>query len=213
MNKENEVIEANAFVDPFPHIIVNSFYNSEELKLIWEELNYYTKPDKLLEAKNFGGVVGKTNSHALILDDIYSNRNISNILQVNRKLFTCGVINEFRKLHPCCSFANLCNTDTTKVRYYHDGDYYEPHADISIHFLSFSYFYKEPKKFDGGDLIFPDYDYSYDCKNNSMIIFPGWVQHGVKEVSLEDPDYSDYYDGWGRYAITNFFSYRKTEGI
>ena len=31
---------------------------------------------------------------------------------------------------------------------------------------------------------------------------PGWVEHGVSKVSIED---SDYFDGWGRYAITHFF--------
>ena len=64
MNEENEILQASAFVAPFPHIIISDFYNSVELKLIWEELNYYTKTGKLLEAKDFGGVVDKTNSHA-----------------------------------------------------------------------------------------------------------------------------------------------------
>ena len=31
---------------------------------------------------------------------------------------------------------------------------------------------------------------------------PGWVEHAVSKVSIEE---SDYYDGWGRYAITSFF--------
>ena len=35
------------------------------------------------------------------------------------------------------------------------------------------------------------------------IIFPGWVQHGVRTVTIKD---SDYYDGFGRYAITSFMS-------
>ena len=69
-------------------------------------------------------------------------------------------------------------------------------------FLAFSYFYKEPKKFSGGELIFPKYDYQLTCKNNSIILFPGWVEHAVNEVKIEN---SDYYDGWGRYSITSFF--------
>ena len=40
------------------------------------------------------------------------------------------------------------------------------------------------------------------CDNNSMVIFPGWVEHGVRKVKIND---SDYFDGWGRYAITSFF--------
>ena len=66
-----ETLEAKAFVDPFPHLIIEGFYNPEELELIWEELTFYTKPDKLLTAKDFGGVVGKTNSRALFLDKLY----------------------------------------------------------------------------------------------------------------------------------------------
>ena len=92
----------------------------------------------------------------------------------------------------------------TKVRYYHDGEYYEPHTDKTINYLAFSYFYRKPKKFTGGELIFPKYDYTFDCQDNSTIIFPGWVQHGVNEVKIEN---SDYYDGYGRYAITSFFSH------
>ena len=72
---------------------------------------------------------------------------------------------------------------------------------------AFSYFNKEPKKFSGGELYFPKYKYKYGCENNSMIIFPGWVEHGVSEVKIKN---SDYYDGYGRYSITNFFGNKST---
>ena len=205
-----ETIKGSGFTEPFPHLIFSNFYNEQELDLIWEELNFYTKPDKLLEAKDFGGVVGKTNSHAINLDSIYpsKHRSISNILTVNRKLFDIDVLNSFAKIHECCEGAVLANTDMTKVRYYHDREYYKPHTDLSYQFLAFSYFYKEPKKFDGGELFFPKHDYEYSCDNNSMIIFPGWVEHGVKEVSIDN---SDYYDGYGRYCISNFFGFKRKE--
>ena len=73
-----------------------------------------------------------------------------------------------------------------------------------MNFLAFSYFHKEPKKYMGGELYFPQYDYEFNCENNSTIIFPGWVGHGVKEVSIAD---SDYFEGYGRYAITSFFGF------
>ncbi len=198
---------------PFPHLIIEDFYNKEELQLIWEELTFYTKPGKLLEAKDYNGVVGKTNACALILDSIYkdysnsntsykiNNRNISNILTVNRKLYTSGVLKTYSKIHHCCNVALRCNEDTTKARYYHDGEYYDPHVDTCFNTLAFSYFNKEPKSFSGGELYFPEYDYEFPCDNNTMIIFPGWVEHGVREVKIKD---SNYYDGFGRYAITNF---------
>ena len=208
--------QLSAYVDefPFPHMIIDNFYNEEELELIWEELKFYTKPGKLLEAKNYGGVVGYTNAKALMLDSVYRNysdndgvnyRILSNILTVNRKLFASGILDTFATIHDCCSIANQSNSDTTKIRYYHDGEGYDPHTDKGFQFLAFSYFYKEPKKFTGGQLYFPKYNYEIPCDNNSMIIFPGWVEHGVREVSIEN---SDYYDGWGRYAITSFFGFR-----
>ncbi len=203
-------IEGTTFSEPFPHLVIDNFYNDEELELIWEELKFLTKPGKLFEAKDFGGVVGKTNSHALSLDDVYQNksyRNISNILTVNRKLFTSSALDVFAKIHDCCSLAINCDEDYTKVRYYHNGEYYEPHTDKSFQFLAFSYFYKEPKKFEGGEIYFPKYKYELTCENNSIIILPGWVEHGVKEVKISD---SDYYDGYGRYCISNFFNNKMT---
>ena len=205
-----ETIKGSGFKEPFPHLIFSNFYNEQELDLIWEELNYYTKPNKLLEAKDFGGVVGKTNSHAIALDDLYSKklRPISNILTVNRKLFDADILQSFAKIDDCCEIAVDCNYDCTKVRYYHDKEYYEPHVDLSFQFLAFSYFYKEPKKFTGGELFFPKYDTEYSCDNNSIIMFPAWVKHGVKEVSIDN---SDYYDGYGRYCISSFFGYKRKE--
>ena len=205
-----ETITGSAFKKPFPHLIFSNFYNEQELDLIWEELNFYTKPDKLLEAKDFGGVVGKTNSHALALDSLYpkKRRSISNILTVNRKLFEPEVLESFAKVDDCCSTATECNYDVTKVRYYHDKEYYGPHIDAAFQFLAFSYFYKEPKKFSGGELYFPKYDYNYSCENNSIIIFPSWVEHGVTEVNIDN---SDYYDGYGRYCISSFFGYQRKE--
>ena len=210
-----EQLEAEIYCEPFPLMVVNNFYNQQELNLIWKELDFYTAPNKLVSAENYGGVVGYTNAKALILDDLYRNyesdekgvdyRNISNILTVNRKLFECGVLDTFANIHGCVSIANKTNHDINKVRYYHDGEYYDPHTDKSTMFLAFSYFYREPKKFVGGDLEFPKYDFKLPCTNNSMVIFPGWVEHGVRKVKIKD---SDYYDGWGRYAITSFFSCR-----
>ena len=198
-------IIADAFTDPFPHLIFHNFYDKEELDLIWEELNFYTKPNKLFDVKDYNGVVGYTKSKAIQLDLVYSgmNRKLSNILEVSRKVYDDKILEPFSNLSDCCSQAKFCNWNVTKVRYYHNNDYYKPHTDNYFQFLAFSYFYREPKKFSGGNLIFPKYDYEFACKHNSLIMMPSWVEHGVSKVKIED---SDYYDGFGRYAITHFFS-------
>ena len=200
---KEEILDGLAFKDPFPHLIINNLYTEDELELIWEELKFFTKPGKLLEAKDYGGVVGYTPARAVVLDDVFArHRQMSNILTVSRKLFKSSVLDEFGKIHDCCSIAKDCNWDIVKLRYYHNDDYYDPHTDRSMQFLAFSYFYKEPKKFEGGELLFPKYDYKVPCENNSIVIMPGWVQHAVSKVSIED---SEYFDGWGRYAVTHFF--------
>ena len=207
-----EFLEADLYVEPFPLMVVQNFYNKSELDLIWKELDFYTSPNKLFEAKEYGGVVDRTNAKAICLDELYKGqenkknfRNISNILTVNRKLFNSGVLDKFSQLHECCTLATESNHDVTKVRYYHNNEYYDPHTDKSVMFLAFSYFFKEPKKFTGGDLIFPKYDFKVPCDNNTMVIFPGWVEHGVRKVTIKD---SDYFDGWGRYCISSFFGCR-----
>ena len=206
-----ENLQCDVFNTPFPHLIIKNFYNEKELELIWEELNFYTKPDKLLEAKDFGGIADRTNSHAILLDEFYnSNRKLSNILTVTRKIFNSGILDVFSDIHDCCCIAKKANWDCTKVRYYHNGEYYEPHTDKSMQFLAFYYIHKEPKKYTGGEVYFPKYNCEYGCDSNSIIIFPGWVEHGVKEVKIED---SEYFDGYGRYSITNFFGSKSKNNL
>ena len=41
-------ISADAYIEPFPHIVFHNFYTDEELELIWEELNFYTKPKEII---------------------------------------------------------------------------------------------------------------------------------------------------------------------
>tara|TARA_Y100000004_G_C8892708_1_gene402758 strand:+ start:287 stop:949 length:663 start_codon:yes stop_codon:yes gene_type:complete len=204
-----ELLEATLYDDPFPHLIVENFYDDEELKLIWEELDFYTKPDKLLPAKNFGGADSKTNSSGLWLDLIYKNsgddkpnyRNLSNILTVNRKIFNSSILEIMSSVDLSCRNFDKINYDTTKVRYYHNNEYYKPHTDATVDLLIFSYFHREPKKFTGGELYFPPFEYEFPCNHNSLIAFPGYVEHGVKRVKIEN---SDYYEGNGRYCISSF---------
>ena len=212
-----EELICDTYEEPFPHIIVKNFFNEKEVELIWEELKFYTHPGKLMKAENFGGIVGGTNSSAIILDQIYRNyakvnseyvngnpnfRPISNILTLNRKLFESGILDALAGVHDSVSLCNQSNWDSVKVRYYHNGEYYDAHTDKSMQFLAFYYIHKEPKKYTGGEVYFPKYNYEYGCDSNSIIVFPGWVKHGVKKVIIED---SAYHEGYGRYAITTFF--------
>ena len=88
-----EKLEAIGFTEPFPHLIFNDFYNEKELKLIWEELNFYTKPGKFLQPKNYGGIETHTDSKAILLDNLYKNyskANPKNGLATNISQFIFG---------------------------------------------------------------------------------------------------------------------------
>ena len=130
-------IAADAYIEPFPHLVFHNFYTDEELELIWEELKFYTKPNKLLNVEEYQGVVGYTKAKALQLDVVYKeNRVLSNILEVSRKVFDDQILEPFSKISDCCTLAKFANYDHTKVRYYHNGDYYKPHTDTFFEFLA-----------------------------------------------------------------------------
>lgn len=191
-------------LDPFPHLIVENMYDQEELKLIWEELGFLNKPGKLKDPEKYGAAQNlngeyATKSKALTLDDVYADRSVSNILTVNRKLFNYTEV--YSNLSPYHVRFKNSNHDTTKIRYYTDGEYYNAHTDESFDTLACTYFYKEPKKFVGGDLFFPQFNYTVECKNNLCIIFPSYFMHEVKQIKILD---SDYIDGFGRYCMSQF---------
>ena len=89
----------------------------------------------------------------------------------------------------------------TMISYYDNSQEYKPHFD-TVQFTSIIWFYKEPKKFVGGDFIFTQPNQTIECKHNRMIFFPSYYMHSVTPVSIA-PENRD--KGLGRFAITNFF--------
>ena len=194
---------------PFPHIIGTNFFSLDELQDIWEELKFLSKPDKLFLPgvhHGAGGPNGLTGSRALCLEEAYRIPEISNILQIYKTTLNDEVILSVSNQWPSYLRLGFIDEVITKVRYYYNGDKYGPHTDFRQDFLLFTYFHTEPKKFTGGEIYFPEYDYIFNCNNNSLIIFPGYIQHEVKEVSINN---DDYWNCNGRYCISQFLSISK----
>ena len=61
--------------------------------------------------------------------------------------------------------------------------------------------YKQPKLFEGGNLILTDYGYQFEPWFNRTYIMPGVVEHEVTEVTMKAEDCGK---GLGRYCISNF---------
>lgn len=191
---------------PFPHIIGKNFFSECELSDIWEELTFLSKPDKLFPPgvhHGAGGPNGLTRSRAVCLEESYRIHELSNILKVYKKILKDPNISIVTDQWPSYLRLKYIQRIVTKVRYYHNGDKYENHCDWKNDFLLFSYFHQEPKRFSGGEVYFTEYDYTFECNNNTVIIFPGYIQHEVKEISIPD---DEYWNMNGRYCISQFLS-------
>jgi len=186
--------------EPFPHLVIKNFYNQDELKLIWQELNFLTSPNKLLPANLNGS--SEANHLSIVLDYIYSNRSISNILTINRKAFSKEILDAFVELNPLLAHIHLINTDLTKIKYYENYNGYKKHQDLA-RFTALTYFYKEPKAFEGGDLYFNDFDYTIKLKNNMFVLFVGALWHESFPVSLKQ---NGHITGNGKYTMTQFLN-------
>ena len=191
-------------LSPFHYICVENFYSEEELNLIWEELDFLSKPGKLHtpdmsgSATNPDGSFRKRNE-AIILDDVYGqNRQVSNILTVDRKLFGSGILDRKESWF----FNNKpIKKDFTLVSYYENGGNYLPHSDAA-NITALSWFFKEPRKFDGGELTFSNFSLTIPLKNNFMVVFPSQIRHEVSEIQADN-----LVRGEGRYCISQFCHY------
>jgi len=189
--------------EPFHYLLIENFYTEEELKMIWLELDMYSCfPDRYLPptetgsaTNNFGDPL-KLNG-GLWLDEIYSGqyRYMSNILELNQKLFP------LIKPESSWFFKDIqVNSDNTLISYYENNDFYKKHNDIS-YVTACTWFYKEPKRFSGGDFHFDDYDITIECKHNTCVVFPSNIYHSVDQITIPK-QYEK--QGLGRYCMSQF---------
>lgn len=191
-----------------PIIVIDNFYDDSELKLIWEELELFTYSHKLLPPSQTGSAISEwtkkpeKRNGGLVLDDVWANRReLSNILTVNRKIFKNNM-EILRKGSSWFFRIFQCSNDWTYLSYYEDRDHYPMHDDNSS-VTVLSWFYKEPKRFRGGDLIVQDSEdrMKIEVLNNRTVIFPSGLKHSVERVSM-DSCYAN--QKLGRYCLTQF---------
>ena len=200
--------------DPLPHIIIDNFYTPEELKDVWLELDFLTHPSKLLTPDlsgsafvmdDQGNKVFKKKNKALFLDALYTYRDISNILRHNQKTWEDKFTQKCADANYLFNYLRTCNSDTTLVSYYEEGDNYAAHSDVGA-ITKLIWLYKEPKQFQGGELSFADFNHTIELKNNRMLMFPACVHHAVSAIKMNE-GYTPF-GGNGRYVITNFASFK-----
>ena len=192
-----------------PFLVVDNFYNKEEQSLIWTELDSHKENFVVDEgianrgvAKNINGKP-IANLSRIYLDELYENkREQSNILHCYQKLFTKEIINKYKEKTLAARTYETTNTDWSQVSYYENNNNYDKHFDQFMHSVLI-WFYRKPKRFNGGDLTFTQSNKTVECKHNRMILFPSYYLHSVDEVSM---DYKYRNKGLGRYCLTHFYN-------
>ena len=192
-----------------PFLVVDNFYNKEEQDFIWTELDSHKENFVVDEGTANRGVAtnhnGKSiaNLSRIYLDELYENkRERSSILHCYQKLFTREIINKYKEKTLAARTYATTNTDWSQVSYYENNNNYDKHFDEFMHSVLI-WFYRKPKRFDGGDLIFTDLNETVKCKHNRMILFPSYYYHKVNKVIMKE-QYRN--KGLGRFCLTHFFS-------
>ena len=189
-----------------PYLLIDNWFNKEEEQLVWQELDYYSSQNKFFRGEDSNAMalrdgVPQGKHYRLHLDDVYSQRNISNILTLKDKLTQKDFIDKIEQAFPMGRTFYQTNFDNTLLSYYEDGDDYKQHFD-NVFITVLIWFYREPKLFEGGDFIFNDSNEKIECKHNRLIAYPGYYYHSVEPVKMKTEEKFKY----GRYTITHFFS-------
>lgn len=190
------------------YLIVDNWFTKNELSSIWKELEFYTEREKLARSET-NLTVTPTDlqknplafSYRIYLDSFYypEKRNISTILSSQKKFQSNEFYYQIKDIPMARQFPNT-NGDTSQVSYYENGDHFKSHYDV-FQFTILIWLFKEPKKFEGGDLIFDELNEKIEVKNNRMLFFPSYYIHSVEEVKMKE----DIEIGHGRYCITHFY--------
>ena len=184
-------IKVTVHTEPFHYIVVENLWTEQERKEMFDEMLYLEntgifKPPEETGSATYvdSGKVIKKNS-GMFIDEVFYNRDCSDILKHNRKLFK---VFENKKVKDSWYFDGLnFNSDSTLVSYYEDACYYKSHTDKVV-VTSVSWFFKEPRKFVGGEITFTDYDLTFRVTNDLTILFPSNIRHEVSEISIDDED-------------------------
>ena len=190
----------------FPFIVSDNWYSPEEEKLIWKELDFYYRQDNLEPAAEYSAMhegVPLSNSWRIYPQRIFSPsyKAISSIMSAMKKFHDKEFQDFIKKAMPQGAQFCTSNKDSTIISYYEDAQEYKTHHD-QPQFTVLIWFYKEPVKFTGGDLVFTQPNIPVKCKYNRMVMFPSYYLHKVTPV-LMDKEYRN--KGLGRFTITHFY--------
>jgi Rps23 Pro-64 3,4-dihydroxylase Tpa1-like proline 4-hydroxylase len=190
-------------MDTIHYLYKENCFSQSELDLIFDELNFLNNP-LILEGPEVTGSAEKNGSFkkknkGVWVSDFYTNPHKTSLCRLTRKVLDNYIL-DYSQLHYSNRAVLNTNYSKTLLSYYENADCYEPHTDSASVTVLF-WFFKEPKHFDGGDLILNDIGKTFEVQNNSMLMFPSWAKHSVTEVKMDEKYLNQ---KLGRYSITMF---------
>jgi len=198
-------IEVLNLPDGSPFAIIKDLYNPEEQESLLKELDYlqsrkslWLDPEDSGTAQDQGKNPLKSNK-CIWMNSLYKNSEASAILTNNLKIYNDGIAAHIAEEHSWFKYLLYNSEFTTLLSYYENEGHYKAHRDSSV-LTTLTWFYKEPKLFDGGDLVLEN-EKIIKCSSNTMVIIPSTTLHEVTPIILES---SNINKGLGRYTVTTF---------
>lgn len=195
--------------DRWPFVVVDNWFLPKEEEVVWKELDFLLtqketgtikRAETTIVARDHSGNA-RSKAYRFYIEEIYNDRDYSPIINYTYKFRTT----EFREfISYCPPFSRSyfsSNYDTSLVSYYEESDHYKPHHD-TFQWTALIWMAREPVSFEGGDLIFPEFDTQIKFKNNRLVIFPSCYLHAVPAVKFKQQPKKE---GMGRFTLTHFF--------
>ena len=209
----NEQWDAKVIEHPtHPFILIDNYYNEEEEKVIWKELDFYNSiPKEAMDRAEHGLVAhdedgqAKSKAYRHYISNIYDPR-YESYSSIVRFLYKGRTKQFWELVKQCMPYGRSylsSNVDSSMVSYYEQDDHYKPHHDTSL-WTACTWFVRERRLFDGGDFDFPESGCQIKLKHNRSVYFPSCYLHHVSPIKFHTKPEEI---GYGRFTITHFYNY------
>lgn len=190
---------------PLEYLVIDNLYTDEELLTMYKEIIALAPHAKGPEdnSARYGNGVPKRKGSSIFLDDYYSsNRDASDILKINRKLFCNDILYKAAKLNAFYEHLGKSSLDNTLINYYGDGGGYDSHNDYAV---ITAVTMLQIGEVQGGDFVFPDYNEVIKFKPNRTVIFPSCVNHLADTIVAPEGSY--------RVTMVQFITYEEIKYV
>lgn len=165
------------------YILIDEFFTFEELVGVCKEVEdlkpFLLAADETNSATTKNNTVKKTGTGVFVDTRYKENREMSFILQSNRKIFCDEITKSAEQFDVIFKFLKESNHDTTLLNYYTEGQEYRAHADNSR--ISAVTFLKQGC-ISGGEFCFPEQNVTIEAEHNRTVVFPSCAVHQAMPI-------------------------------